>query len=139
VLVPAEHGTHYAALFLVSGVARRSCVGCPDEDRDGPFGALDPRQLREDRPAVEGTITRLVPERGFGFITGDDGQEFFFHRSALQATDFEELAEGVRVDFHAAHEAPGDQPGERPRAVGVRLPGHGMTPSTPVPMPEEAP
>jgi cold shock protein len=88
---------------------------------------------------VEGTITRLVPERGFGFISGDDGQEFFFHRSALQATEFEELAEGVRVDFHAAHEAHGDEPGEHPRAVNVRLPGHGLAPTPPVPMPEQAP
>ena len=57
---------------------------------------------------MQGTIARLVPERGFGFITGDDGQEFFFHRSALQATEFEELAEGVRVDFHAAHDPHGN-------------------------------
>ena len=30
-----------------------------------------------------GTIKKLVRERGFGFIQGQDGVEFFFHRSAL--------------------------------------------------------
>lgn len=80
---------------------------------------------------MQGTIARLVPTRGFGFITGDDSQEFFFHRSALQATELAALAAGVRVDFHAAHEVHGDQPGERPRAVHVRLPGHGTPPAAP--------
>jgi hypothetical protein len=44
------------------------------------------------------------------------------------------------VDFHAAHEAHGDEPGERPRAVSIRLPGH-TPPSTapPVPLPEQMP
>ena len=27
-----------------------------------------------------GTIKKLVIERGFGFIAADDGQEYFFHR-----------------------------------------------------------
>ena len=69
---------------------------------------------------MHGTIARLSPEGGFGFITADDGQELFFHRSALQATDFEELAPGVAVEFEVGHEE-GDRPGEDPRAVSVRL------------------
>jgi CspA family cold shock protein len=68
-----------------------------------------------------GTIDRLAPERGFGFISSDDGQEFFFHRGALQATDFEELAPGTRVVFEAGTETHGDEQGEHPRAVNIRL------------------
>jgi len=70
---------------------------------------------------MQGSITRLVAELGFGFITTDEGEEFFFHRNALQSTDFEELAEGVRVVFEVGHDTSGDEPGERPRAVSVRL------------------
>jgi cold shock protein len=69
---------------------------------------------------MRGTVSSLVADRGFGFITDADGREFFFHRGVLQATDFEELAKGVAVEFEVGQE-PGDEPGERPRAVNVRL------------------
>ena len=32
---------------------------------------------------ASGTIKRLVRDRGFGFIRDDNGQEWFFHRSAV--------------------------------------------------------
>jgi cold shock CspA family protein len=69
---------------------------------------------------MQGRIARLAPEGGFGFITGDNGQEFFFHRNALQAIDFEELTPGSAVIFEAGHET-GDEAGEHTRAVNVRL------------------
>ena len=70
---------------------------------------------------MQGTISSLVPERGFGFIRSPEGRELFFHRTALVGTDFEELAEGLPVEFQVATETHGDEPGERPRAVSVRL------------------
>jgi cold shock CspA family protein len=69
---------------------------------------------------MEGTIASLQPERGFGFITAN-GEEFFFHRSALLGIEFDELAEGLMVEFQPEWGAPGDKPGEEPRAVSVRL------------------
>ena len=77
---------------------------------------------------MEGTVARLVPDRGFGFIESSDGQEVFFHRSALKATDFEELAPGVPVVFEVSNDAPGDEPHEGPRAVNVQL-AEGATPA----------
>jgi cold shock CspA family protein len=42
----------------------------------------------------------LVKARGFGFIDGDDGNEYFFHRSACGShTDPEHLKPGDRVGF----------------------------------------
>jgi len=32
---------------------------------------------------LTGTIKRLVVDKGFGFILGADGTEYFFHQSAL--------------------------------------------------------
>ena len=32
-----------------------------------------------------GKIKRLMKDRGFGFIRGNDGQEVFFHRQLTQA------------------------------------------------------
>ena len=46
-----------------------------------------------------GTVKKLVRERGFGFITPQDGPEIFFHRSALQAEAFDLLTEGQAVTF----------------------------------------
>lgn len=46
-----------------------------------------------------GTIKRLVRDRGFGFIMGEDGTELFFHRSALQSEGFDALKEGQSVEF----------------------------------------
>ena len=70
---------------------------------------------------MNGTVSRIVADRGFGFIDGDDGQQFFFHRSALKATDFGDLAPGVRVEFEVSNETRGDEPHEGPRAVNVHL------------------
>jgi CspA family cold shock protein len=64
---------------------------------------------------VTGTIKRVVPERGFGFITAADGQEYFFHRSGVEASStFEDLALGQGVTFDVEHSDKG------PRAAHVR-------------------
>jgi cold shock protein len=70
---------------------------------------------------MHGLISSLVADRGFGFITSDAGDEFFFHRNALVATDFEDLAPGVSVEFEVQNSEHGDEQGERPRAVNIRL------------------
>jgi len=47
-----------------------------------------------------GTIKKVVSERGFGFISGEDGKEYFFHRDGLTASlDFDRLNGGERVQF----------------------------------------
>ncbi|MFQ5896511.1 MAG: cold-shock protein [Nitrospinota bacterium] len=63
----------------------------------------------------EGTIKRIIRERGFGFIKASDGREIFFHSTSLQPGAFEGLHEGARVSFEV-------QATERgPRAVQVRV------------------
>jgi len=63
-----------------------------------------------------GTIKRLVRDRGFGFIRDDGGQEWFFHRSAVDG-NFDDLTEGQRVTFEEEPSAKG------PRAAKVRSEG----------------
>ena len=41
----------------------------------------------------------MVRDRGFGFIRGDDGKEVFFHRSGLNAADYDVLSEGDTVEY----------------------------------------
>ena len=48
---------------------------------------------------MEGTIKRLVHDRGFGLIHAQDGQEVFFDRSNVRQLDFDTLREGLNVQF----------------------------------------
>jgi CspA family cold shock protein len=50
---------------------------------------------------AEGTIKRLVSDRGFGFITQADGTEIFFHRSKVTGS-FDSLSEGQKVCYEKA-------------------------------------
>jgi CspA family cold shock protein len=64
-----------------------------------------------------GTIKKVIKDKGFGFITPDDGgDEVFFHRSRLSPkVYFEDLREGSEVQFEV-------RPGEKGRqAFNVRL------------------
>jgi cold shock protein len=47
---------------------------------------------------AEGTIKKLMSEKGFGFIEGERG-ELFFHHSAVQGVAFEALREGQKVSY----------------------------------------
>ena len=71
----------------------------------------DPRRLVD---VANGTIKRLVRDRGFGFIRDDGGQEWFFHRSSVKTGTFEQLNEGQRVSFDEEPSAKG------PRAGNIR-------------------
>jgi CspA family cold shock protein len=48
---------------------------------------------------LKGNIRRLIPLQGFGFISAENGEEVFFHHSALQGEDFDILEEGTSVEF----------------------------------------
>jgi CspA family cold shock protein len=62
-----------------------------------------------------GTIKKIVADRGFGFITGEDGKDYFFHRDGLDSSlDFDRLVGGERVDFQI------EQSPKGPRAAQVR-------------------
>ncbi|UCB51737.1 MAG: cold shock domain-containing protein [Candidatus Zixiibacteriota bacterium] len=47
----------------------------------------------------KGTVKRIIRERGFGFISAEDGREIFFHRSELQDVDFDAIGEGDQLEF----------------------------------------
>ncbi|MEZ6130864.1 MAG: cold shock domain-containing protein [Planctomycetaceae bacterium] len=63
---------------------------------------------------AEGTIKRLT-EKGFGFIDMGNGKDMFFHMSALDGIQYEDLREGQRVSFTEGQGPKG------PRAENVRV------------------
>ena len=65
--------------------------------------------------AVNGTIKRLVSDKGFGFILATDVRSKLFHSSACGQTSFDELREDNSVTFE-----PGQGP-KGPRGENVRI------------------
>jgi CspA family cold shock protein len=62
---------------------------------------------------MNGTIKKVTKDRGFGFITAEDGVEYFFHQSELRGgLTFAELREGQRVSFEVAQSDKGPRAAE---------------------------
>jgi cold shock protein len=64
---------------------------------------------------ASGTIKKVVSDRGFGFITGEDGKDYFFHRDGCDASlDFDQLVGGEQVTYDMESSPRG------PRAANVK-------------------
>ena len=48
---------------------------------------------------MKGTVKWFNSDKGFGFITGEDGNDVFAHFSAIQSDGFKTLDEGQAVTF----------------------------------------
>ena len=47
----------------------------------------------------KGTVKWFNADKGYGFITGEDGNDVFVHFSAIQTDGFKTLEEGQKVTF----------------------------------------
>jgi CspA family cold shock protein len=54
-----------------------------------------------------GTVKWFSQEKGFGFITRDDGPDVFVHHTSLPGTGFRKLDQGERVEFEVIEEPKG--------------------------------
>lgn len=48
---------------------------------------------------AEGTVKWFNPEKGYGFISQNDGEDLFVHFSEIKMSDFKTLNEGDAVTF----------------------------------------
>jgi CspA family cold shock protein len=100
--------------FRGSGGTRRRSGG---RGRGRRRGAAGPPQAPTG-PKCKGKIKKMVRDRGFGFIRGDDGKEVFFHRSGLNAADYDALSEGDNVEY-VVQEGPRGARAENVRQASV--------------------
>ncbi|MGC1215460.1 MAG: cold-shock protein [Micromonospora sp.] len=65
---------------------------------------------------AQGTVKWFNDDKGFGFISVDDGSaDVFVHFSEIQSNGFRSLAENQRVEFDIVQGQKG------PQAAGVRV------------------
>ena len=64
---------------------------------------------------AQGTVKRFNADKGYGFITPDDGTpDVFVHHSAIEADGYHSLQDSQRVEYTVTQSAKG------PRAEQVR-------------------
>jgi len=95
--------------FRMGGPRRRA-------GRGRKRGAQNPAPVTG--PKCRGRIKKMVRDRGFGFIRGDDGKEVFFHRSGLNAAEYDGLNEGDAVEY-VVQEGPRGARAENVKAAGA--------------------
>jgi CspA family cold shock protein len=61
-----------------------------------------------------GTVKWFNPDKGYGFITQDDGPDVFVHFSAIQGEGYRNLEENQKVEFDVTQGQKG------PQAANVR-------------------
>lgn len=58
---------------------------------------------------MNGTVKWFNAEKGFGFITGEDGKDVFVHFSQINKSGFKTLEEGEEVTFEITEGQKGPQ------------------------------
>lgn len=64
---------------------------------------------------MKGIIKKLNSEKGFGFITIEEGKDIFFHANDCTESNFMDMQEGDEVSFETAESDKG------PKAINVML------------------
>lgn len=66
----------------------------------------------------KGTVKWFNADKGFGFISSDNGGDVFVHFSAIQSTGYKSLDEGQKVTFETE---PDPKDSRKLRAVNVNV------------------
>ena len=97
-------GTQFATSSSLTGTTPEA-----DEQHSGSF---EPR--KGGIAVATGTVKWFSPDKGFGFISQEDGPDVFVHFSAIQGAGYRNLEENQKVEFDLTQGQKG------PQAANVR-------------------
>jgi CspA family cold shock protein len=73
-------------------------------------GSKEPIVLRKGgKIIVKGTVKWFNDQKGFGFISQENGPDVFVHFSAIEGSGFKSLKEGQTVEFDVVEGPKGPQ------------------------------
>lgn len=58
---------------------------------------------------AKGKVKWFSNQKGYGFVTSEDGKDIFVHYSAIQGDGYKTLAEGQEVEFEVEKGPKGEQ------------------------------
>ena len=58
---------------------------------------------------AQGIVKWFNDQKGYGFITPENGKDVFVHHSVIQGEGFKSLAEGQKVEFNIEQGPKGEQ------------------------------
>ncbi len=67
------------------------------------------RNLEKRTPVTTGTVKFFNAEKGFGFISREQGDDVFVHYSNIQGDGYRSLDEGQAVEFDVAPGRKGEE------------------------------
>jgi CspA family cold shock protein len=68
------------------------------------------RERRGQREMAQGTVKWFSHEKGYGFITPDEGgEDLFVHHTGIAGSGFKNLEEGERVSYEPTRGRKGEQ------------------------------
>lgn len=80
------------------------------KNKEGRGNSGGERVLGNEAERIQGTVKWFNAEKGYGFITRDDGEkDVFCHFSSLQMEGFKKLEEGDVVEFEVTEGQKGPQ------------------------------
>ena len=75
----------------------------------GTRGALGLARIAKGNSLATGTVKFFNSDKGFGFISREQGDDVFVHFSNIQGTGYKSLEEGQRVEFDVAPGRKGEE------------------------------
>jgi CspA family cold shock protein len=74
------------------------------------FSGLPQSEKKEVLLAMtKGTVKWFSNQKGYGFITSEDGKDVFVHHSVIQGEGYKTLEEGQQVEFDVQQGPKGEQ------------------------------